>query len=46
MTLPDTLELDSYSVCGVTNGMQALEAFTHFRPEVIVTDVAMLEKDH
>ena len=41
----DTLELDGYSVCGVTNGVQALEAFSHFRPELIVTDVTMLEMD-
>jgi len=41
----DTLELDGYRVCGVTNGVQALEAFSHFRPQVIVADVAMPEMD-
>ena len=41
----DTLELDGYHVCGVTNGVQALEAFSHFRPQVIVADVAMPEMD-
>ena len=41
----DTLELDGYRVCVVTNGLQALEAFGHFRPELIVTDVAMPEMD-
>jgi CheY-like chemotaxis protein len=41
----DTLELDGYRVCGVTNGVQALEAFSHFRPQVIVTDVVMPEMD-
>ena len=41
----DTLELDGYSVCGVTNGMQAVEAFGHFRPELIVADVFMPEMD-
>ena len=39
--IQDTLELNGYTVCGVTNGVQAMEAFSHFRPEVIVTDVAM-----
>jgi CheY-like chemotaxis protein len=39
----DTLELDGYSVCGVTNGVQAMEAFSHFRPELIVADVFMPE---
>jgi CheY-like chemotaxis protein len=41
----DTLELAGYSVCGVTNGMQAMEAFGHFRPELIVADVVMPEMD-
>lgn len=41
----ETLELKGYSVCGVTNGVQAMEAFSHFRPEVIVTDVVMPEMD-
>ena len=41
----DTLELDGYRVCGVTNGVQALEAFSHFRPQVLVTDVVMPEMD-
>jgi len=41
----DTLELDGYSVCGVTNGVQAMEAFHRFKPELIVTDVAMPEID-
>jgi CheY-like chemotaxis protein len=41
----DTLELDGYRVCGVTNGLQALEAFSRFRPQVIITDVAMPEMD-
>jgi CheY-like chemotaxis protein len=41
----DTLELYGYHVCVVTNGVQALEAFSHFRPELIVTDVAMPEMD-
>jgi CheY-like chemotaxis protein len=41
----DTLELDGYSVCGVANGMQAMEAFGHFRPELIVSDVVMPEMD-
>lgn len=41
----DTLELGGYSVYGVTNGVQALEAFSHFRPELIVTDVTMPEMD-
>jgi CheY-like chemotaxis protein len=41
----DTLELGGYSVCGVTNGVQAMEAFRHFRPELIVTDVVMPEMD-
>jgi CheY-like chemotaxis protein len=39
----DRLELDGYRVCVITNGVQALEAFSHFRPELIVTDVAMPE---
>lgn len=43
--IQDTLELDGYSVCGVANGVQALEAFSHFRPELIVTDVTMPEMD-
>jgi CheY-like chemotaxis protein len=41
----DTLELGGYSVFGVTNGVQAMEAFSHFRPELIVTDVFMPEMD-
>ena len=41
----DTLELDGYRVCVVTNGLQALEAFSYFRPELIVTDVAMPRMD-
>jgi len=41
----DMLELDGYSVCGVTNGVQAMEAIGHFRPELIVTDVVMPEMD-
>ena len=41
----DMLELDGYGVCGVTSGLQALEAFSHFRPDLIVTDVAMPEMD-
>ena len=41
----DTLELDGYRVCVVTNGVQALEAFSHFQPELIVTDVAMPKMD-
>jgi len=41
----DTLELDGYSVYGVTNGVQAMEAFSHFRPELIVADVVMPEMD-
>ena len=41
----DALELDGYSVHGVANGVQAMEAFSHFRPELIVTDVAMPEMD-
>jgi DNA-binding response OmpR family regulator len=41
----ETLELDGYRVCVATNGLQALEAFRHFRPELIVTDVAMPEMD-
>ena len=41
----DTLELDGYRVCVVTNGLQALEAFSYFRPELIVSDVAMPEMD-
>jgi len=39
----DTLELDGYNVCVVTNGVQAMEAFSHFRPDLIVADVAMPE---
>ena len=39
----DTLELDGYRVCGVTNGLQAMEAFSHFQPELIVADVTMPE---
>jgi two-component system response regulator TrcR len=41
----DTLELDGHGVCGVTNGVQAVEAFNHFRPELIVADVFMPEMD-
>jgi DNA-binding response OmpR family regulator len=41
----ETLELDGYRVCVATNGLQALEAFRHFRPELIVTDVTMPELD-
>jgi CheY-like chemotaxis protein len=41
--LRDTLELDGYHVHGVTNGVQAMETFSHFRPELIVADVAMPE---
>ncbi len=41
----DTLELGGYSVWGVTNGVQAMEAFSHFRPELIVADVVMPEMD-
>jgi two-component system response regulator TrcR len=41
----DTLELGGYSVCGVTNGVQAIEAFSRFRPELIVADVVMPEMD-
>ncbi len=43
--IQDTLELNGYSVYGVTNGAQALEAFSHFRPAMIVTDVVMPEMD-
>ena len=43
--IQDTLELYGYHVCVVTNGVQALEAFSHFRPELIVTDVAMPKMD-
>lgn len=41
----DTLELDGYSVCAATNGLEAMEAFHRFKPELIVTDVAMPEMD-
>ncbi len=41
----DTLELDGHGVCGVTNGVQAMEAFSHFRPELIVADVIMPQMD-
>ncbi len=41
----DALELDGHHVCAVVNGVQALEAFGHFRPDLIVTDVVMPEMD-
>jgi DNA-binding response OmpR family regulator len=41
--IQDTLELDGYSVYGVTNGVQAAEAFSHFRPDLIIADVSMPE---
>lgn len=41
----DTLELGGYSVCGAADGLQAMEAFSRFRPEVIVVEVAMPEMD-
>ena len=41
----DTLELNGYSVCGVTNGLQAMKAFNRFRPDLIITDVTMPEMD-
>ena len=41
----DTLELDGHGVCGVTNGVQAIEVFSRFRPELIVADVVMPEMD-
>jgi two-component system response regulator MprA len=37
----DALELDGYNVRVVANGVQAMEAFSHFRPDLIVTDVIM-----
>lgn len=40
-----TLELNGYSVCGVINGVRAMEAFSHFVPELIVADVVMPEMD-
>ena len=43
--IQDTLELSGYDVCAVRNGVQALEALSHFRPEVIVSDLAMPEMD-
>ena len=39
----DALELDGYNVRVVANGVQAMEAFSHFRPDLIVADVAMPE---
>jgi DNA-binding response OmpR family regulator len=43
--IQDTLELSGYDVCAVRNGVQAMEALSHFRPEVIVSDLAMPEMD-
>ena len=41
--IQDALELADYHVCAVANGVQGLQALSHFRPDLIVTDVAMPE---
>jgi len=43
--LKQTLEIEGFDVEAASNGIEAMEIFNGFQPDLVITDIIMAEKD-